>query len=222
MEPIRLFIGYDHREAIGAWVFLQSLRDTTDHPVSVTMIGSKVVERDGTNAFIYSRFLVPYLCGYKGHAIFLDGADMLLRADLSDLWALRNEKAVQVVMHDYKTKHPRKYIGTELEAPNESYPCKNWSSVTIWNCDHEYNRRLTPEFVEASQGPYLHRFMWLEHDHIGSLPADWNHLVGEYPENPAAKLVHYTLGVPGFQHYAKCEYAQEWRDTLRRSQRGAW
>lgn len=222
METIRLFIGYDEREAIGTWVFLQSLRETTSYPVSVTMVGSKSVERDGTNAFIYSRFMVPYLCDFKGHAIFMDGADMLLRADLKELWDMRNDKAVQVVMHDYRTKHDRKYIGTDLEADNEHYLCKNWSSVVIWNNSHEFNRRMTPDFVAKQPGHILHRFSWIGPDDIGALPVEWNHLVGEYDENREAKLAHYTLGVPGFAHYAQSEFADEWRETLRRSQRGAW
>lgn len=216
---IRLFIGYDAREAIGTWVFLQSLRETTKTPVSVTIIGSESKERDGTNAFIFSRFLIPELCNYDGHAIFMDGADMLLRADLAGLWALRSaESAVQVVKHDYKTKHPRKYVGTELEDGNVDYPRKNWSSVVLWNCGHPAHRALEA----AAPGAFLHRFGWLAGEAIGELPKEWNHLVGEYEPNPNAKVAHFTLGVPGFSHYANSEFADEWKHTLRRSQRGAW
>src|SRR5690606_36000298 len=93
-------------------------------------------QRDGTNAFIYSRFLIPYLQNYKGWALFVDGADMIVKGDLAELWALRDKaKAVQVVKHDYRTKHPRKYVGTQMEADNRDYPCKNWSSVMVINCE---------------------------------------------------------------------------------------
>jgi lipopolysaccharide biosynthesis glycosyltransferase len=41
---------------------------------------------------------------YSGWAIFADG-DMVCQADISELWALRDDsKAVQVVKHDYQTK----------------------------------------------------------------------------------------------------------------------
>jgi len=39
--------------------------------------------------FSFSRFLVPYLCGYEGKAIFMDG-DMLCRSDIAELWKFDN------------------------------------------------------------------------------------------------------------------------------------
>ena len=39
---------------------------------------------DGSNTFIYSRFLTPYLCGFDGWALFADG-DMVCRADIAEL-----------------------------------------------------------------------------------------------------------------------------------------
>ena len=45
---------------------------------------------------------------FSGWAICADG-DMVCQADISDLWALRDEfKAVQVVKHDYRTKNSKK------------------------------------------------------------------------------------------------------------------
>jgi lipopolysaccharide biosynthesis glycosyltransferase len=89
---------------------------------------------DGSNQFIYSRFLVPFLQDYRGWAIFADG-DMLCRADISELWAMRDQRyAVMVAKHNYSSKAQRKYIGTSLETHNAVYPRKNWSSVMLWNC----------------------------------------------------------------------------------------
>ena len=42
----------------------------------------------------------------------------------------------------------------------------------------------------------LHQFKWITNDQLGSLPLEWNWLVGEYPDNPDAKILHYTLGGP--------------------------
>ena len=42
----------------------------------------------------------------------------------------------------------------------------------------------------------LHQFKWLINDDaIGSIPLEWNWLVGEYDYNKDAKNVHWTLGV---------------------------
>ena len=165
---------------------------------------------DGSNAFIYSRFLIPWLYGFSGSAIWLDG-DMLVRGDLAELWKQRRpDMGVQVVKHDYKTKHPVKYLGNR----NEDYPRKNWSSVILWNNGYFPNRMLTPEFVEKAPGSYLHRFSWLKDEQIGDLPAEWNHLCMEYERNPDARLYHYTVGIPAFDEYNAQEGADEWRQTL--------
>ena len=145
---------------------------------------------------------------------------MLCRGDLAELVALADPyMAVQVVKHDYSTRSPRKYVGTDMEADNLDYPRKNWSSVVLWNCNSHRNR-YTAEFIEKAALVDFHRFAWLDDMHIGSLPAEWNHLVSEQPDNPKAKIAHFTLGIPGFTHYQHSEYSAEWRDTLRRTQRG--
>lgn len=212
---IPVFIGYDSRESIAYHVLAQSIINRTSVPVSVTPLASRMLrdfdgQRDGTNSFIYSRFLPPELMGYRGWAVYMD-SDMLARADLAELWALRDEsKAVMVVKHDYHTKHRRKLIGTPMECDNADYPRKNWSSLILWNCGHPQNRILDREFVGEAPGSVLHRFQWLSDDLIGELPREWNHLVGEYGLTPDAKLVHFTYGAPCFSHYRKCDYGTEW------------
>lgn len=150
----------------------------------------------------------------------MDGADMLLRCDIRELW---NEKdgpeAVKVVKHDYRTKNPRKYVGTPLEANNEDYERKNWSSVVIWNCGHWAHFRNREKLL-SNDGKYLHRFSWLQDHEIGDLPARFNHLVGEQDFDEKAKIAHFTLGIPGFEHYRHADYAQEWTEQLKRAARG--
>jgi lipopolysaccharide biosynthesis glycosyltransferase len=207
---IRIFSGFDPREAEGWDKFVRSLINTSSEPIAITPVRGD--QRDGSNAFTYSRFLVPYLCGYQGWALWLDGSDMLVREDISKLWCLRESwYALSVVKHDYKTKHPRKYLGSELECDNRDYPRKNWSSVILWDCRHYMNRMLTPEMIEKANGAYLHRFGWLPDERIGELPGEWNHLVGEQEYNPEAKIAHFTLGIPGFEHYKNCDYSAEWK-----------
>src|SRR3990167_2188046 len=118
-DSIRLVIGWDDREAVGGHVFLQSVIDKCSMPVDATVITPKLLKElgvgtDGTNAFSKARFLTPYLCGYAGHAIFADGADMLCLTDLAELWELRDfDSAVQVVKHDYVPRNKKKYVGTD-------------------------------------------------------------------------------------------------------------
>lgn len=172
------------------------------------------VHSDGSNAFIYSRFLVSHLQNYKGWAIFADG-DMLCRADIKELWDMRDDTyGVMVAKHEYQTKHKEKYIGTGIQTINRDYPRKNWSSVMLINCEHPENRILTPAYVMASSGRELHTFSHLRDEDIGEIPKEWNWLVGEYAHNDDAKLVHYTLGVPIIPHYKDCDYAEEWLSTL--------
>ena len=98
---------------------------------------------------------------------------MICRADIAELWALRDPRtAVQVVKHDYKTKFPRKYLGSK----NEDYPRKNWSSLILWNCSSFINRPLTRKRVQEMTNQELHRFSWIPDERIGELPKEWNWL----------------------------------------------
>jgi len=212
MTPIPVFVGYDPREAIAYHTCVNSIIRYASQPVAIVPIALnlfqdyKETHTDGSNHFIYTRFLVPHLMGFKGCAIFIDG-DMIVRDDIMKLWNLQElDKDVMVVKHDYQTCMPVKYLG----AKNEDYPRKNWSSVILWNCNSFPNRQLTPEFVQKSSGSFLHRFAWLDNDRIGELPPEWNWLPDEYGVNLNAKLLHYTLGTPCFQEFADTPQADEW------------
>jgi len=212
MTPIPVFVGYDPREAIAYHTCVNSIIRHASQPVAIVPIALnlfqdyKETHTDGSNHFIYTRFLVPHLMGFKGWAIFIDG-DMIVRDDIIKLWNLQElDKDVMVVKHDYQTCMPIKYLG----ARNEDYPRKNWSSVILWNCNSFPNRQLTPEFVQKSSGSFLHRFAWLDDGRIGELPPEWNWLPDEYGPNADAKLLHYTLGTPCFQEFADTPQADEW------------
>lgn len=209
---IPIFIGYDKREAAAYHVCANSIIRHATSPISLNPLSLNLLKgyeekhSDGSNHFIYSRFLIPHLMGYKGWAIFMDG-DMILRDDVTKLWNMRDEsKAVMVVKHDYKTRMTEKYLGSK----NENYPRKNWSSVILWNCGHEENRIVTTDFVSNATGAQVHRFTWLEDDLIGELPIEWNWLPDEFGKNEDAKLLHFTLGTPCFHDFADSPMAEEW------------
>ena len=216
MDSVRIYTGFDQREAVGWHVCLQSIIERTESQVEIIPLTERLGKKlgagtDGTNAFTKLRFLIPYLCGYRGWALFIDCADMLLMADVAELWALKESQYdVMVVKHEYSTKHPVKYLGQ----PNLDYPAKNWSSVMLMNCGNFPWRKITPEYVGKSTGQHLHRFEFLKPDRIGDLPIEWNHLVSEYEPNAEAKLAHWTVGIPAWSQYKDTEHAQSWRQTL--------
>lgn len=217
MSEVRIFIGFDPREAAAYHVCCQSILEKSSLPVSFHPLTQKD-QRGGSNSFTFSRYAIAHLCDFTGWALFLDG-DMVVDQDIAQLWAWKEthyRKAVAVVKHDYRTRHPRKYVGSSMESANIDYPRKNWSSVVLWNCAHFSNRVLTPEYVQGAPASFLHRFEWLSDEDIGEIPGDWNHLVGETPPASPA-LYHYTLGIPGIRHYQDDYGSWKWHGALMRS-----
>jgi hypothetical protein len=217
---IRVFVGYDPREAVAYNVLAHSIRVRASRPVSIAPLalsqlgGVMTRERHPLQStdFSFSRFLTPYLCDYSGWSIFMD-CDMLVLDDIAKLHALRDERyAVMVVKHQHKPREDTKF----LDQPQSPYEKKNWSSVMLFN--NVRCRALTPEYVNRATGLDLHQFKWLGDDAlIGELPHRWNHLVGYDAPAPDMALVHYTLGGPYFDEYRNCEYAREWfadRDAM--------
>lgn len=210
---LKVFIGYDSREPIAYHVLAHSIVSRASSPVAIIPLvqsqlraqGLYTRERNSMEAteFSMTRFLVPYLSGYQGVSIFMD-CDMLCLTNLSKLPHPLG-KSVSVCKHDYTPKG-----GTKMEGQAQtSYPRKNWSSFMVFN--NEGCRALTPGYVNSATGLQLHRFQWLEDPQIGSLPLEYNWLLGEYPINPEAKVLHYTLGGPWFDAYHACDGADEWR-----------
>ena len=218
---INVFVGFDQLEAIAYHVFCQSVLEKSTSLINFTPLAHQNLNffknhDDGSNKFIYSRFLTPFLNEYSGWAIFADG-DMVCNHDITELWNLKDpSKAVQVVKHEYKTKKTVKYLGKK----NEDYPRKNWSSLVLWNCEHPANKILTPEFIQDKPGSFLHRFSWLDDSQIGELPIEWNWLAIEYPNNPAAKIIHYTLGTPCFKEYSTTSQADIWQQVYKKTNEG--
>ena len=212
-DNIRVFIGYDGREDVTYSVLAHSINARASKPVSTMPImlsqlnGVFHRERDPLQStdFSFSRFLVPYLAGYDGWAVFMD-CDMIMLDDIAKLWECCDDKyAVMCVKHDHVPEHDTKFLGEK----QTKYAYKNWSSVMLFNCGK--CKSLTPEFVNTASGLQLHQFKWLEGDHlIGELPSGWNHLVGVSPERNDASLVHFTDGGPYFSEYRNCEYSAEW------------
>tara|TARA_B100000902_G_scaffold120560_1_gene120862 strand:- start:234 stop:905 length:672 start_codon:yes stop_codon:yes gene_type:complete len=218
---IDVFIGYDEGEKIAFHVLSESIRRNSSEPVSITPLClsnlpdfTREKQPNQSTEFAFSRFMIPHLRNYQGFSIFMD-CDMMFRGDIAELWSKRNFiYSVMCCKHDYEPKQGVKFRG----AKNEPFPKKNWSSMMIMN--NGLCNRLTPDYVNSASGLELHQFKWLPNDDaIGNLPLEWNWLVGEYEYNKDAKNVHWTLGGPYFEDYARSDYADEWfeiyYDTIR-------
>ena len=212
---IRIFVGYDSREAVAYHVLSHSILSRASEPVEIAPLMlsqlKKVFWREShplqSTDFSFSRFLVPLLCDYQGWALFCD-SDMLMLDDIASVWAERDENfAVQVVKHDHKPSESKKF----LDQSQSKYEKKNWSSVMLFN--NAKCKALTTDYVNTATGLELHQFKWLKDDSlIGDLPARWNHLVDYDPELPQddVSFLHYTEGGPYFDAYKNCGYADLW------------
>ena len=213
---INVFIGFDNKEKIAYHVLSESIRRNSTKPIAITPIAINnltddfVRERNlnQSTEFAFSRFIIPHLMNYRGWALFMD-CDMLMKADIAELWRLRDDKyAVQVCKHDYTPKEETKFLGQV----QTKYEKKNWSSFMLMNC--KKCTQLTPNYVNSASGLELHQFKWLETENlIGNLPLEWNWLVGEYNYKEDVKNIHYTKGGPYFKDYDTCDYSTDWFNT---------
>ena len=225
---IPIFIGFDRRERAATNVLIDSLNEFSSSPLTISLLQTQQLINKGlytrardpnqSTDFSFTRFLVPYLMDFKGWAIFMD-CDMLCRTDISELANFYDDKfSLLCVKHNHIPNEKVKFQGEK----QTSYPKKNWSSFMIFNCSK--CKSLSLDYVNSASGLDLHRFHWLDGDHlIGSIDQNWNYLVGvntdeKNIDKEKIKMLHWTLGGPWFkdQRYAGERFAAEWfaaRDT---------
>lgn len=185
--PLRIMIGFDHRQPISLNVLASSIYTRASEPVAITplVLSQLPIKRQGLTPFTYSRFLVPYLCNYQGWALFLD-LDMVCLTDIAKLFDFCDDRfAVMVSKNDLKFER---------------------ASLMLFNCAK--CQILTPEFIETA--PRLHDISWVDDSLVGDLPRAWNHLCGYDIPRDDPKIIHYTQGVPAFSVTRDCEHADKW------------
>ena len=219
-DKINIYIGLDepHLEAFDVCKY-SILEKNKKYNINIQPINYNTVkeydrEKDQyeSTQFAFARFFAPYLSGFKGISIFLDG-DFLLLESIDKLLDLYNPKyALQCCQHDYIPKESVKMGGKKQAA----WPRKNWSSLMIINNEHPKNKTLTPTTINNQSGAFLHRFKWLDDAEIGSLPLQWNWLVNWYtePDDGYPLAIHYTEGGPWLKEYEDCEYSDLWKKTF--------
>jgi hypothetical protein len=210
---MRIFIGHDSRYKDATKVCKQSILNHWPEAdityldkaalIKAGIYGRKDVEGESTE-FSFTRFYVPLLCNYKGMAMFCDN-DFLWKGDPRLIRRYVNEmQPMAVVKHEDYEVESNKMNGIQ----NKSYPKKNWSSLMLFRCN-QFKNKLNKEYLDNATPAQLHEFHFIHEDNIGSIPKDFNCLVGHY-DCKNAKALHYTNGGPWFDEYKDSELSEEW------------
>lgn len=204
---MKVFIGWDSREAEVADVLAYSLQKNSSIPLDIQYLKLDELDFDRdrdplqSTEFTYTRFLVPELCNYEGTAVFMD-CDMLCLGDMKQLDDLdMSSYALRVVKHDHRPTNTVKMDGVK----QTSYPRKNWSSLMLMDCSKL--TLWTKELVQRESGAYLHRFQDIPDEQVGDIPDTWNTL--DWMDE-RTQLVHYTEGGPWFEEYRDHPYGAIW------------
>lgn len=215
----KIYVGWDSREPVAYDVCKFSIerhnknKNIEIHPLkqhSLRELGfyKRPIDKLASTEFSLTRFLVPYLSNYEGFSVFVD-CDFLWTDDAQKLFdSVDKTKAVTVVKHDYAPSEKTKMDGKTQHI----YPRKNWSSMIVFNNEHQSNKKLNLDMVNNETPQYLHRFSWLNDDEIGEVSHEWNYLVGWYTDGKKnkPKAIHYTEGGPWFENYVDCDFGREW------------
>lgn len=220
---MKVFIGYDSREDIAYQVCRESMARHSTEFLDIQPIKQREMRERGlywrehdalaSTEFSFTRFLVPYLAGYEGWAVFCD-CDFLWRGDIATLMDYADlQYAVMCVQHRYEPKETHK-MDNRVQ---HQYPRKNWSSLMLINCGHRNVKdNLRLEDVNNETGMYLHQLLWAG-THVGGLPIAYNYLEGWHTKDdcPNPIGVHFTRGGPWFKDYVDVEYGREWLEASR-------
>lgn len=223
-DPLRVVLGYDSTEVPGVYACIESILDHASKPVSFILLKQDALRKDNiyfkdrtpdeATEFSRSRFLAPYLVGYKGRVLFMDGADMICKGDIAELFdSVPTGVDVAVVKHDYSPMEDRKFNGA---AAQSKYPRKLWSSLMLFWANTSACQRLTPRYVSEATGAELHQLKWITPEPIAAsvrnyddaarieqrvfgIPEEWN-WIPDHSESRVsfedAKIVHWTTGTP--------------------------
>jgi hypothetical protein len=193
--PLAVFIGYDQRQPLAYTICQHSILRHATRRVSIEplILDRMPMKRRGLTDFTYTRWLVPYLCDFKGDALFID-PDTIVLGDVTEIPLIADPSmAVSVVQGRLKFE---------------------WASLVYFQCGSGSCTKLTPEYV-ADETHQPATFDWVEPGRLGALPAEWNHLVLYDLPNPAAKVIHYTAGIPCWPETAACDAAPLWHEEVK-------
>lgn len=174
----------------------------------------KRIDNTGATEFTYTRFLVPYLCGYKGWALFCDSDFLWLKDPTEIIENYDKNIAVYCVQHNYTQCNGKLKMDGQQQ---EWYPRKNWSSLMLFNCEHpSIIINLTPENVNIKSPSWLHRMEWCKDNEIGNINKKYNYLVDYYNDMDINEIgaLHFTDGGPWHPLYKNVSFGEYWLEYL--------
>jgi hypothetical protein len=212
MDKMKIFIGHDSRFMEASLVCAQSILNYWPE-ADITLLHRSKLEMDGiykrkplkgeSTEFSFTRFYVPLLSNYEGISLFCDN-DFLWQSDPRDLIPYLKNKKMAVVKHADYTATSNKMNGIE----NKNYPRKNWSSLMLFN-SALFKYTLSEDYLNSATASDLHELRFCDDASIGSIPIEYNCLVGHY-NCDNAKALHYTNGGPWFDDYKHAEHSEKW------------
>jgi hypothetical protein len=147
---VKVFIGVDKRQPLAYTVCRSSIERRASKRVSIEpiRIDWTPITRRGLTDFTFARYAVPWLCDYKGQAVFMD-ADVLVLGDICEL----------------AERHPVSVVKGKIRF--------EWPSVMVFN--NALCTGLTPDYINNPNSE-PQSLAWASS--IGELPPEWNHCVG--------------------------------------------
>ena len=218
---LRIFIGFDSREAECSDILAYSLRAHSSIPLDIRYLDLRQLDFDRpqdplqSTEFTYTRFLVPHLCDYEGKAIFMD-CDMLCLGDIAeldelDMTELRAPRGPARLPADGDDQDGRQGAdglpAQELVEPDAD-------ELRQARAVDQGGRR------DPDAAPICTASRTSPTSRSASCPKTWNTLdwMDEH-----TKLIHYTSGGPWFEECRDHPYGAvwlEWRDRYRAAQAG--
>ncbi len=223
----KIFIGYDPLDDAAYRVAAKTLVEHSSIPLEIIPIREHLLRRDRlfwrpyhmddksqrwdvrdgkpfSTEFSFTRFCVPAMCEYADEWVLFMDADMLVTADITELFALAGDKALYCVQHEHSPPESVK-MGGVIQT---QYLRKNWSSLMLLNPAR--NKDLTLFNINNQTGSWLHAMLWLKDDDIGGLEEAWNWLEGHSSPDIQPKIIHYTRGTPDMPGCENVSHAAKW------------
>lgn len=222
-DSFTVYIGHDVNHSLDSRACYNSIRDH-DEEVRIEFIRKEELIDRGwywrekgseSTDFAFTRFLTPYLKGFYGYALFCDSDFVWQCSPREILEHVKrehepNQWSVACVKHEMPENMPTVKMNGQQQ---KWYPRKNWASMMLFNCNHDYNHVLTPTTVSTQSAAWLFSMQWTFDKHIKALPREYNYLVGydSAEQVPHPKAIHYTNGSPLYTAYSECEFNDLWR-----------
>ena len=180
--PIRVFIGTDDSQKLGAKVLEYSIKKHCPIPVVCDTMDNVQVRRpkeprnQSRTEFSFNRFAIPELAGFKGRAVYLD-ADMQVFRNFQELWDIPFGGARVLYAASSSSSRPKQF------------------SVLLLNCE-ELNWDVEEIVTSLDEDTYdydgLMNELCIEPPELVQprIPPEWNSL--EEYERGRTALIHYT------------------------------